>query len=92
MIADCETCDRKQVPCKACEVSQRAICFVCQGGDPDPYGELPTKPRRWADQYGALWYLHRDGTPPHDDDQDYVWTGVQWAVADELYADQDDER
>lgn len=40
MIADCETCDRRQVPCKACEVSQRAICFICQGDEADPYCEL----------------------------------------------------
>lgn len=41
MIADCETCDRKQVPCSQCETSQRRICFVCQGDECDPYGELP---------------------------------------------------
>ena len=41
MIADCETCDRNQVPCKSCQDSQRAICFICDGdSDPDPYGEL----------------------------------------------------
>lgn len=40
MIANCETCDRKQVPCKSCQVSQRAICYVCQGDVADPYGEL----------------------------------------------------
>jgi hypothetical protein len=41
MIADCETCDRKQVPCKSCQESQRAVCFICQGdSDPDPYREL----------------------------------------------------
>ena len=39
MIADCETCDRKQVPCKYCQESQRAICYVCQGDIADPYGE-----------------------------------------------------
>lgn len=41
MIADCETCDRKQVPCGRCETSQRLVCFVCQGDECDPYGELP---------------------------------------------------
>jgi hypothetical protein len=40
MIADCETCPRKQVPCSACEESQRAICFICQGDIDDPYCEL----------------------------------------------------
>jgi hypothetical protein len=34
--------------------------------------------RQWADKYRARWYLHYDGTPPHDDDQDYEWTGTQW--------------
>lgn len=46
MIADCETCDRKQVPCKSCQESQRAICFVCQGGEVDPYRETVTD---WED-------------------------------------------
>ena len=40
MITDCETCDRKQIPCKSCQESQRAICYVCQGDIADPYGEL----------------------------------------------------
>lgn len=40
MIADCETCDRKQVPCKSCQVSQRAICYRCDGDVDDPYCEL----------------------------------------------------
>lgn len=40
MIADCETCDRKQVPCKSCEESQRAICYRCGGDVDDPYCEL----------------------------------------------------
>lgn len=26
---------------------------------------------KWVDQYGARWYLHFDGKPPHDDDNDY---------------------
>jgi len=34
--------------------------------------------RQWADQYGSQWYKHYDGTPPHDDDNDYVWTGAYW--------------
>lgn len=41
MIADCETCERRQLPCSACEVSQRTICFICQGDVADPYGEIP---------------------------------------------------
>ena len=40
MIADCETCDPKQVPCFACRESQRAICFICAGDVADPYCEL----------------------------------------------------
>ena len=40
MIADCETCERKQVPCAACVESQRRICFLCQGDIDDPYCEL----------------------------------------------------
>ena len=40
MIADCETCERKDVPCSACQESQRAICFICQGDVADPYCEL----------------------------------------------------
>jgi hypothetical protein len=40
--------------------------------------------RQWADRYGARWYLHYDGTPPHDDDTDYVWTGFQWVPMDDL--------
>lgn len=39
MIADCETCERRQVPCSACQESQRTICFICQGDEADPYGE-----------------------------------------------------
>ncbi len=41
MIADCETCPRKAVPCHACTESQRAICYVCQGDVADPYCEIP---------------------------------------------------
>lgn len=40
MIADCETCERKQIPCSGCEESQRTICFICQGDIADPYCEL----------------------------------------------------
>lgn len=36
--------------------------------------------RQWGDRYGSHWYLHYDGTPPRDDDNDYVWTGTQWAL------------
>lgn len=39
MIADCETCDRKQVPCRSCQESQRAICYRCDGDVDDPYCE-----------------------------------------------------
>jgi hypothetical protein len=42
MIADCEICERKQVPCTSCEQSQRMICFICQGDVFDPYGEIET--------------------------------------------------
>lgn len=44
MISDCETCTRKNVPCSACETSQRAICFICQGDIADPYCELEDAP------------------------------------------------
>ena len=47
--------------------------------------------RQWADQYGPQWYLHRDGTPPHDSDDDYYWTGVQWAVLEPTYLDSAEE-
>lgn len=40
MIADCETCTRRAVPCSGCEESQRTICFICQGDIADPYCEL----------------------------------------------------
>jgi hypothetical protein len=40
MIADCETCDRKQVPCRSCQESQRAICYRCDGDVDDPYCEV----------------------------------------------------
>lgn len=42
MIADCETCERKQVPCKSCEESQQAICYRCDADIDDPYCEAPT--------------------------------------------------
>lgn len=48
-------------------------------------------PRQWADQYGARWYLHRDGTPPRDDDRDYVWRDGQWVPMDLLAEDEGDE-
>ena len=38
---------------------------------------------QWADGYGSRWYLHRDGRPPSDDDNDYCWNGVQWARLDD---------
>lgn len=40
------------------------------------------KKRQWADKYGAQWYLHYDGKPPHDDDDDYRWDGFQWIKKD----------
>jgi hypothetical protein len=52
---------------------------------------MSREPRRWADQYGARWYLHRDGTPPHDDEESYVWTGSQWALADDYYESHDND-
>lgn len=55
----------------------------------DTMGENKMAKRQWADQYGARWYLHRDGTPPHDDDTDYVWKHGQWVPLD-LYEDEDD--
>lgn len=39
--------------------------------------------RQWADGYGARWYLHYDGRPPHDDDNDYRWDGRQWVLLDD---------
>jgi hypothetical protein len=36
--------------------------------------------RQWADKYGSRWYLHYDGRPPHDDDNDYVWRNGQWQL------------
>jgi hypothetical protein len=50
MIADCETCDRKQVPCKSCQESQRAICYRCDGDADDPYCEIAR-----CDDCGAEW-------------------------------------
>jgi hypothetical protein len=44
---------------------------------------MAERKRQWADQYGARWYLHRDGRPPHDDDDDYVWKHNQWTRVDE---------
>lgn len=41
-------------------------------------------------RYGPRWYLHRDGRPPADDDNSYVWTGTQWAIDDEYDDDQDE--
>lgn len=43
MIADCETCERKQVPCKSCQKSQRAICYRCAGDVDDPYCEIESE-------------------------------------------------
>lgn len=45
----------------------------------------PKPARQWADQYGPRWYLHYDGRPPFDDDQDYRWNGFQWEVIDYDY-------
>lgn len=45
--------------------------------------------RQWADGYGSRWYLHRDGRPPHDDDNDYVWRGSQWVRMDDEEDDVD---
>lgn len=51
MIADCETCTRKQVPCKSCQESQRAICYRCDGDVDDPYCELSP----WVRHVQHLW-------------------------------------
>jgi hypothetical protein len=44
MIGNCELCERENVPCSACEESQRIVCFVCQGDVSDPYGEVVDRP------------------------------------------------
>lgn len=46
------------------------------------------KKKQWSDGYKAQWYLHYDGRPPIDDDNDYLWNGFQWIPLD---ADEDDE-
>ena len=33
-----------------------------------------------SSRYGAQWYKHKDGVPPEDDDNDYLWNGFQWVV------------
>lgn len=38
--------------------------------------------RQWSDKYGAQWYLHWDGIPPQDDDNDYCWNGSEWVADD----------
>ncbi len=38
--------------------------------------------QQWADKYGSRWYLHRDGRPPHDDEDDYRWNGFRWVKED----------
>lgn len=47
------------------------------------------KQRQWADHYGPEWYKHKDGTPPRDDDETYVWRHGQW-VNVRLYEDEDE--
>lgn len=43
------------------------------------------KPKRqWADSYGPKWYLYKDGTPPRNDDNNYIWTGRQWEKSDDF--------
>jgi hypothetical protein len=46
--------------------------------------------RQWSDGYGPKWYLHRDGTPPRDDDRDYIWDREfhQWVPLDDFETDQ----
>ncbi len=34
-------------------------------------------------RYGIRWYLYKDGRPPLNDDNDYVWTAFQWVVEEE---------
>lgn len=40
-------------------------------------------------RYGPRWYLHKDGRPPEDDDNTYVWNkaGQFW----QLYDDHEEE-
>lgn len=39
-------------------------------------------------QYGTDWHKYYAGVPPEDDDNDYEWTGPQWAkVWEEAYHD-----
>ena len=45
----------------------------------------------WADKYGAQWYLHKDGHPPHDDDGDYQWDGTQWVLIGEDMGEEDED-
>ena len=46
--------------------------------------------RQWADKYGSRWYLHYDGKPPHDDNDDYGWNGSQWVKMDDEELTKDD--
>lgn len=47
--------------------------------------------RQWADKYGSRWYLHRDGKPPHDDDNSYRWHNGQWTTDfEDEFKDEDD--
>jgi len=62
---------------------------VLVNGDRDAWRQVLGFPsmepkRQWADQYGSKWYLHKDGTPPRDDDHDYFWHRdlQQWVRAD----------
>jgi hypothetical protein len=40
MIADCERCNRKAVPCSVNAEGAPPICYRCQGDIDDPYCEL----------------------------------------------------
>lgn len=78
MIADCETCDRKQVPCKSCQESQRAICYRCDGDVDDPYCELESQCLGAGclrdDASGACPLCHEDGgrriSDHHEENED----------------------
>lgn len=46
MIGACDICDRQNVPVSHFRVDQTSAqcetsaCYICQGDEPDPYGEL----------------------------------------------------
>jgi hypothetical protein len=51
MIGSCDNCDRVDVPVSSetfcgCETTQ---CYLCQGDEADPYGELFEEPAEFSD-------------------------------------------